>query len=47
MSDNLGLEYINFPRKRRALRRYQGSELVDQSYSNAEDYYSIQFLFSD
>ena len=33
MSDDLGLEYINFPRKRKAPRRYQGSELTDQSYS--------------
>ena len=37
MSDDLRLEYINFPRKRKALRRYQDSELADQSYSNAED----------
>ena len=43
MSDNLGLEYINFPTKRKAPRRYQGSELAEQSYSNAEDYYRVQF----
>ena len=43
MSDNLGLEYIKFPRKRKAPRRYQGSELAEQSYSNAEDYYKVQF----
>ena len=43
MSDDLGLKYINFPRKRKAPRRYQGSELAEQSYSNAEDYYRVQF----
>ena len=46
MSDDLGLEYINFPRKRNAPRRYQGSELVDQSYGNAEDYYRVQFYLA-
>ena len=43
MSDDLGLEYINFPRKRKAPRRYRGSELAKQSYSNAEDYFRVQF----
>ena len=43
MSDDLGLECINFPRKRKAPRQYQRSELAEQSYSNAEDYYRVQF----
>ena len=43
LSEKLGLEYINFPRKRKAPRQYQGSELAEQLYSNAEDYYRVQF----
>ena len=43
MNDDLGLEYINFPRKRKAPRRYQGSELAEQLYSNAEEYCRVQF----
>ena len=35
MSDDLELEYINFTRKRKTSRRYQGSELAEQLYSNA------------
>ena len=29
MSENLGLEHINCPRKRKVPRRYQGSELAE------------------
>ena len=43
ISDDLGLEYINFPKKRKASRRYQSSELAEHSYSNAEDIYRVQF----
>ena len=46
ISDDLGLEYINFSRKGKALRRYQGSELAEQLYSNAEDYYRVQFYLA-
>ena len=44
MSDDLGLEDINFSRKRKTPIRCQGSELAEQSYSNAEDYYRGQFI---
>ena len=43
MSDDLELEYINFTRKRKAPRRYQGNKHAEQLYSNAEDYYMVQF----